>query len=83
MVVFEVNGELAQWTPKPTSKNKGAWLVGFFAIADKCYQDARQHPPYTEHSPSFNADEVQRLAELVLALDEWQLKGGFSPYDRK
>ena len=26
------------------------------------------------------ADSGQRLAELVLALDEWRRKGGFDPY---
>lgn len=26
------------------------------------------------------SDAANRLAELVLALDEWQRKGGFSPY---
>jgi hypothetical protein len=24
--------------------------------------------------------DVERLAELVLALDEWRLKGGYDPY---
>lgn len=27
-----------------------------------------------------DADDVDRLAELVLALDEWRAKGGFDPY---
>ena len=26
-------------------------------------------------------DAADRLAELVLALDEWRRKGGFDPYD--
>jgi hypothetical protein len=26
------------------------------------------------------ADDAQRLSELVLALDEWMRKGGFSPW---
>lgn len=26
------------------------------------------------------ADKAYRLAELVLALDEWRIKGGFDPY---
>lgn len=28
------------------------------------------------------AQASDRLAELVIALDEWQRKGGFSPYAR-
>lgn len=28
-------------------------------------------------------DDTARLAELVIALDEWQAGGGFSPYDKK
>jgi hypothetical protein len=28
------------------------------------------------------AEAADRLAELVIALDEWQRKGGFSPYDK-
>jgi hypothetical protein len=28
----------------------------------------------------YDESEVCRLAELVIALDEWQRKGGFSPY---
>lgn len=31
---------------------------------------------YANHSD----DDIARLAELVLALDKWQRKGGFSPY---
>ncbi len=39
------------------------------AVADKA-----------EYEPVYDLDDVARLAELVLALDEWQRKGGFSPY---
>lgn len=31
----------------------------------------------------FDEAEVVRLAELVLALDEWMRKGGFSPWSVK
>ena len=31
------------------------------------------------NAPTYS-DEVVRLAELVLALDEWRRKGGFDPY---
>jgi len=31
--------------------------------------------------PAYNVGEdADRLAELVLALDEWRTKGGFDPY---
>lgn len=33
-----------------------------------------------ENEKPLNEENVYRLAELVIALDEWRRKGGFSPY---
>ena len=35
----------------------------------------------TETDDGIFENECARLAELVLALDEWRRKGGFDPYD--
>jgi hypothetical protein len=40
----------------------------------------RQSESQPDEMVSFDEQEVTRLAELVIALDEWQRKGGFSPY---
>jgi len=32
---------------------------------------------------SARIEQAERLAELVIELDKWQLKGGFSPYGNK
>jgi hypothetical protein len=33
------------------------------------------------HGRSVDRDDAERLAELVLALDEWLKRGGFMPQD--
>jgi hypothetical protein len=40
----------------------------------------RQSSEQPDEMVAFDEQEVVRLAELVIALDEWQRKGGFSPY---
>ena len=45
-------------------------------LAQSEVMDWDTNPP----SPKLNPYDCTRLAELVLALDEWQSKGGFSPY---
>jgi len=32
--------------------------------------------------PLMSDDAASRLAELVIALDEWRLMGGWDPYDK-
>jgi hypothetical protein len=43
----------------------------------------RQSAEQPDEMVAFDEQEVVRLAELVIALDEWQRKGGFSPYEKK
>ena len=45
-------------------------------VWDDCNADGTLTPAQQEHV----AERANRLAELVLALDEWQRNGGFSPY---
>jgi hypothetical protein len=47
------------------------------AVMDDCPEDGN---PTDEQLDAVYTDAC-RLAELVLALDEWQRKGGFSPYE--
>lgn len=37
---------------------------------------------YSREQLEAQADDAARLAGLVLALDEWMKKGGFSPWSR-
>lgn len=46
----------------------------------KIWDGADEHGCLESEKEEQAAELAQRLAELVLALDEWQLKGGFSPY---
>ncbi len=46
----------------------------------KTWDDCNADGSLTETQQSFVAEHALRLAELVEALDEWQKKGGFSPY---
>ncbi len=48
------------------------------AIWDDCNADGT----LTNNQRKSIAGMADRLSELVLALDEWQRKGGFSPYSR-
>lgn len=45
-------------------------------IVDECSEDGVQ----TENQAREIAENAERLADLVLALDEWRRKGGFDPY---
>lgn len=45
-------------------------------IEDECPDDGAQ----TENQAREIAENALRLAELVLAFDEWRRKGGFDPY---
>ncbi len=49
------------------------------SIWDACNDDGTLEPEQQEHV----ADIGNRLADLVLALDQWQRKGGFSPYVKR
>lgn len=55
--------------PKANLKEQIELAKQILEIEDHCTND-------TENV----VDLGSRLAELVLALDEWQRKGGFSPY---
>ncbi len=46
---------------------------------DHCNEDGTLDP----QECAYVAERAGRLSELVLALDEWQRKGGFSPYSTK
>lgn len=43
-------------------------------------QLARRIQDATDRSDRPDPDDVDRLVELVLALDEWRRAGGFDPY---
>ncbi len=49
------------------------------AIWDDCHEDGTLTPEQSD----IVADAANRLAELVLDLDEWIRNGGFSPYTQK
>lgn len=44
-------------------------------------RDLARKIQHRDHYDERNLEDVQRLAELVLALDEWRKKGGFDPYN--
>lgn len=52
------------------------------AETDRLNDDGGNIPQefYDDGSVDAMLDDAERLAELVVALDEWRRKGGFDPY---
>ncbi len=46
----------------------------------KIWDDCNGDGTLTEKQLEAVADHANRLAELVIALDEWRMKDGFDPY---
>lgn len=46
----------------------------------KVWDDCNADGTLTAKQQDYVSDQAARLAELVIALDNWRLKGGFDPY---
>lgn len=62
--------------PKANIKEQRELAKEIQAIWDDCNGDGT----LTSEQAELVADKANRLADLVLALDEWRSKGGFDPY---
>lgn len=62
--------------PKANLKEQIALAKELNEIWDDCNGDGTLSNARAQYA----AQQAGRLAELVIALDEWQRKGGFSPY---
>lgn len=43
----------------------------------------REGRAFTSVEQTYQLDDGERLAELVIALDEWRQNGGFDPWNRE
>jgi len=64
--------------PKANLLEQRKIATGILALVDTAEDDMSNGDRDTMNATI--AESAYRLSELVLALDEWQRKGGFSPY---
>jgi hypothetical protein len=50
-------------------------------IIDRTDAADKDDRPFTGKEQTAHMEDADRLAELVLALDEWRRRGGYDPYD--